>query len=171
MARQAKFRKGIFDVIIGDAESLPLRNCSFDIGFVYNGLHHLPDPYLAIRELDRISREVIILIDIINSILTKLLNFLGLYRYEGHTCMKPNRLDNKKLREMLKRLNYEFCMYYCFGYLPSLARNNYLLKKIFKKVNSLLWKKPLLGLVFGNMVIVIGYKQRSTFKRIPNANA
>jgi len=173
MARQAKLKEGIFDVIIGDAENLPLRNCSFDIGFVYNGLHHLPDPYLAIRELERISREIIILIDIANPLLTKILNFLGLYCYEGHTHMKPNRLDNKKLREMLKkRINYEsFDIYYCFGYLPSFARNNYLLRKLFQKINSLIWKKPLLGLVFGNMVIIIGYKQRSTFKRVPNANA
>lgn len=169
MAHKAKLKEEILDVIIGDAESLPLRNYSFDISFVYNGLHHLPDPYLAIRELGRVSRDVIIIIDIVNPLLTKLLNFLGLYRYEGHTQMKPNRLDNKKLRETLRRLNMNYSICYCFGYLPSFARN--FMKKIFRKINSCFWRKPLLGIVFANMVIVIGYKQRSTLKRLPNANA
>ena len=60
MACQAKLKEGIFDVIIGDGESLPLRFCSFNIGFVYNGLHHLPGPYLATRELSRVSRDFIL---------------------------------------------------------------------------------------------------------------
>lgn len=154
MVRKAKNR---FQVICGDAETLPFKNSSLDVGFVYNGLHHLPNPYRAISELCRVNKDVVVIIDILDPLLTRLLNIFGFYRYEGHTRIKPNRLKIEELKITLRQLKTSYVILYCFGYFPPSLKTNMLMRFLFKKFNSLLWHIPVLGSVFGNTAILIVY--------------
>ena len=48
---------------LGDAQALALTDKSFDIGFCGNLLHHLPEPVRALRELGRVSRRAVVVIE------------------------------------------------------------------------------------------------------------
>lgn len=43
-------------VVVGDVEHLPIRAAAVDIGYVHDGLHHLDEPALGLRELARVAR-------------------------------------------------------------------------------------------------------------------
>jgi SAM-dependent methyltransferase len=43
-------------VVVGDVEHLPIRTAAVDIGYVHDGLHHLDEPALGLRELARVAR-------------------------------------------------------------------------------------------------------------------
>jgi hypothetical protein len=43
-------------VVVGDVEHLPIRTAAMDIGHVHDGLHHLDEPALGLRELARVAR-------------------------------------------------------------------------------------------------------------------
>ena len=49
--------------IQADAEALPFPDESFDLAIVHNGLHHLTDPAAGLRELWRVSRGAVIVIE------------------------------------------------------------------------------------------------------------
>jgi len=55
----------------GDAEAIDFPDQSFDIVTVHDGLHHLPNPYLAIAEMARVARKAIIVIEPARSWLTQ----------------------------------------------------------------------------------------------------
>ena len=42
-------------VVVGDVEHLPLRDGAADIGYVHDGLHHLAQPALGLREVVRVA--------------------------------------------------------------------------------------------------------------------
>jgi SAM-dependent methyltransferase len=43
-------------VVVGDVEHLPIRTAAVDIAYVHDGLHHLDEPALGLRELARVAR-------------------------------------------------------------------------------------------------------------------
>jgi SAM-dependent methyltransferase len=47
----------------GDAQQLPIANGSFDFVFCGNLLHHLPDPALAVREMRRVARQAVLIVE------------------------------------------------------------------------------------------------------------
>ena len=47
----------------GDAEHLPFDDDSFDIVFCGNLLHHLEDPIIAVREMARVARSFVVLVE------------------------------------------------------------------------------------------------------------
>jgi SAM-dependent methyltransferase len=51
------------DVRLGDAQALPFEDASFDIAFEANLLHHLAAPERAVREMARVAREALVLIE------------------------------------------------------------------------------------------------------------
>lgn len=64
-------------LVVGDAENLPFRNDAVALGFVHDGLHHLPEPHRALRELVRVSRRGIVLTEPANAAVTRLAVKLG----------------------------------------------------------------------------------------------
>ena len=44
------------EVLVGDAESLPFEDASFDVVYSYGVLHHTPDTAAAVREVHRVLR-------------------------------------------------------------------------------------------------------------------
>ena len=61
-----------------DAEALPYRDESFDIVAVHDGLHHLDDPAGAIREMARVARHGVLILEPAQAALTRLAVRLGI---------------------------------------------------------------------------------------------
>ncbi len=73
-ARVRADRHGVdYMLVRGDAENLPFRDSSFDYAFVHDGLHHLPEPERAIREMARVALRGILITEPADANLTKLL--------------------------------------------------------------------------------------------------
>ena len=62
-ARRARARAARFGLdylaVVGDAECLPVRSGTADVAFVHDGLHHLDDPLVGVRELARVARAAV----------------------------------------------------------------------------------------------------------------
>jgi SAM-dependent methyltransferase len=62
-ARRARARAARFGLdylaVVGDAECLPVRSGAADVAFVHDGLHHLDDPLVGVRELARVARAAV----------------------------------------------------------------------------------------------------------------
>lgn len=57
-ARARAQRYGLdYLVVVGDVEHLPVRAGAADFGYVHDGLHHLADPMVGVRELARVARR------------------------------------------------------------------------------------------------------------------
>ncbi len=46
-------------VVVGDVERLPLADRAVDVSYVHDGLHHLSDPALGMRELARVAAQAV----------------------------------------------------------------------------------------------------------------
>ena len=102
--------------LVGDAENLPAEDDSYDVVFCGNLLHHLEDPLIAVREMRRVARRHVVLIEpnIINPLMFAFgvvkkeergsLKFTGWYvknlgrragmrlrKYTGHGAIVPNK--------------------------------------------------------------------------------
>lgn len=155
--KQAKSKTGVIGVIQSDAEKLPITANACDIGFVYSGLHHLPNPYKAISELGKVSKDVVVLIDITNPLITRLLTQLGLFRIEEHTQISPNRLSVQEVIRTFEVLELNYKMLPCIGYLQS---NRKFFRNVFSTINSVIWRLPSLGLLVGNVIIAVGFRKK-----------
>lgn len=49
--------------VVGDAENLPFEDNAFDVVFCGNLLHHLEDPSIAVKEMRRVARRHVVLIE------------------------------------------------------------------------------------------------------------
>jgi 2-polyprenyl-3-methyl-5-hydroxy-6-metoxy-1,4-benzoquinol methylase len=58
--------------VIGDAENLAFADRSFDVVAVHDGLHHLDNPPRAIREMARVARDGVLILDPAKAALTRL---------------------------------------------------------------------------------------------------
>jgi SAM-dependent methyltransferase len=67
-----------YRLLVGDAERLPFADSSFDIVFVHDGLHHLPEAYNGVREMLRVARLAVVVAEPADAALTKLSVMLGL---------------------------------------------------------------------------------------------
>jgi SAM-dependent methyltransferase len=64
--------------IVGDAENLAFPDRSFDVVAVHDGLHHLEHPERAIREMARVARHAVLILDPARAALTRLAVRLGI---------------------------------------------------------------------------------------------
>jgi 2-polyprenyl-3-methyl-5-hydroxy-6-metoxy-1,4-benzoquinol methylase len=64
--------------LVGDAENLSFPDRSFDIVAVHDGLHHLEHPEKAIREMARVARQGVLILDPAEAALTRLAILAGI---------------------------------------------------------------------------------------------
>jgi len=64
--------------LVADAESLAFADRSFDVVAVHDGLHHLEHPERAIREMARVARYGVLILDPARAALTRLAVWLGI---------------------------------------------------------------------------------------------
>ncbi|MGQ0568863.1 MAG: class I SAM-dependent methyltransferase [Armatimonadota bacterium] len=78
-ARQRAQRYGLdYTLVVADAARLPFRDDAVDVAFVHDGLHHLPDPAPAIREMIRTCRTAVAMVEPAESPITGLAKRVGL---------------------------------------------------------------------------------------------
>ena len=149
------------EVELGDAENLKYEDKIFDIGYIHMALHHFPDHNKSLLEICRVSKKVIF-IDIMEARLTKFLNLLGFFNEEGGG-IKPNRLDENKVKNILNDLGMNMKIQYFF-YPPYYGNNNYILNmiKFITRFINLLMKFKIFITLFGNVSIIIGTKNEYT---------
>lgn len=62
-ARRARERAERFGLdvlpVVADIEALPFRDCSVDLAYVHDGLHHLVSPPAGLREMARVARTAV----------------------------------------------------------------------------------------------------------------
>lgn len=151
---QAEFR-------IADSTSLPFPDNSFDIISVHDGLHHLNNPKKAVKEMARVAKKGIIIIEPAKALITELSILLGVsLRYESADFVY--RFKENEIRQWLKEFGIKeiitkrYIMYYPHkpGRLFRIFDNRilfYIVKEIFQVVNVLFGR-------LGNKIQVIGLK-------------
>ncbi len=78
-ARERGRRFGLaFGLVGGDAARLPFPDNAFDLVFVHDGLHHLPDAYAGVREMLRVAAHAVVIAEPANAPLTRLAVRMGL---------------------------------------------------------------------------------------------
>lgn len=163
--RRAKIRAERYEFSanfrIGDSKNLPFPGNSFDIVSVHDGLHHLDNPKEAVKEMTRLARRGVIIIEPAKALITELSILLGVsLKYEGADFVY--RFKKDELTSWLKEFGIKkvlikrYIMYYPhkpgrFFRIFDNAVVFYIAKKIFEIVNMLFGK-------FGNKVQVIGLK-------------
>ena len=146
------------DLICSDAEHLPIKTKSFDIGLVFMALHHFPDHDKAINEIIRISHEIIF-IDIMNCSLTKYLTKFGLFKKEW--CgIEPNRINIDLIQSIFAKNNLSLEIQYYF--IPPYYGKNLLISHLLFRLSRFFSEtflfNPAIGNCFGNVAIIRGYR-------------
>jgi ubiquinone/menaquinone biosynthesis C-methylase UbiE/uncharacterized protein YbaR (Trm112 family) len=120
-ARRAKARAERFGLdyltVVGDVEHLPVRSRSADIAYVHDGLHHLPDPLVGIRELARVAGRAVSVNEPADARLTQVAVRLGLSSNEEEAGNAVRRLDpevtGRELEAAGMQVHWErYLMYY-----------------------------------------------------------
>ncbi len=91
---------------VADAEHLPFLDRSFDLTFVHDGLHHLADPFAAIREMARIARQGVVIAEPHDQVLTRLAVRLGISEDREDAGNYVYRLTGPALAAALKDLGF-----------------------------------------------------------------
>lgn len=151
---QAEFR-------IADSTNLPFPDNSFDIVSVHDGLHHLDNPKKAVKEMIRLAKKGVIMIEPAKALVTRASVLLGISKeYEGtdfvYRFKKDELLSWLKEFGIKKVLIKRYIMYYPHqpGRFFRIFDNVvpfYIVKKIFQVLNILFGK-------FGNKIQAIGLK-------------
>jgi len=145
----------------GDAQNLAFPDNSFDIVSVHDGLHHLKDTAKAVKEMARVSRQGIVIIEPAKCLLTEISILAGIsLRYEGPDFVY--RLEEKETRQWLEESGFKkvfvkrYIMYYphkpgIFFKILGLPMLFQLYKLCFTLGNALFGR-------FGNKIQIIGLK-------------
>jgi len=92
--------------IVADAEHLPFADRSFDMVAVYDGLHHLAHPDHAIREMARVARDRVLVLDPARAALTRLAVWLGIAVDIEDAGNEVKRLVAREVAAILREEGY-----------------------------------------------------------------
>jgi SAM-dependent methyltransferase len=110
-AERAKRYRFPLDLVCGDAENLPFADGSFDLAFTRDGLHHLPDPELGIREMARVSRRGILLFEPRAGLVRRLAVRLGISSEWEESGNRIHELRERDLEPLLGRLGFRTVLF------------------------------------------------------------
>ena len=118
---RAKIRKERYkfdaEFRVADANNLPFADNSFDIVSVHDGLHHLENPKRAVKEMRRVAKRAVIIIEPAKALITRISVRSGISTdYEGSDFVY--RFKENEMRQWLKRvgirkvISRRYIMYY-----------------------------------------------------------
>jgi ubiquinone/menaquinone biosynthesis C-methylase UbiE len=155
--RKQKHHLDGLECIRGDAENIPFKDDSFDLGYVHMALHHFSSHEQCISEVCRVSREVVF-VDIMNPLITRVVTKLGFYKDEDGIV--PNRLNGKDVENLL--MHQELIPKTTYFFVAPVGTYNLFLTRcwilLFKTINSVISRSEAFGLLFGNVAIISGTK-------------
>ncbi len=117
-AKERAERYGLdYVAVVADAEHLPLADRAADIGYVHDGLHHLPDPADGLRELARVSRLAISVNEPAQALSTAIAVRLGVALAEEAAGNRVGRLRAREVAAALGDAGFDtsagrYLMYY-----------------------------------------------------------
>jgi SAM-dependent methyltransferase len=155
--RIAQHQLKSLDILLGDAENLPVRDARLDTGFIFFALHHIPCHREALHELCRASKRTVI-IDIMDCGLTRFLNKFGLFLTEfGNLVVTRGR--EEEMRGII--LSHHASMKIRYFFIPPYFGNNRFIllgmDLMERPVNFLIQKNRTLARFFGNVAVITGY--------------
>jgi SAM-dependent methyltransferase len=92
--------------LVADAENLAFPDRSFDLVAVHDGLHHLDDPTRATREMARVARYGVLILDPARAALTRLAVWLGLAVDLEEAGNEVKRLPPREIAAILRENGY-----------------------------------------------------------------
>jgi len=120
-ARRARVRAERFGLdyltVVGDVERLPVRTRAADISYVHDGLHHLADPMVGIRELARVAQRALSVNEPTDAVMTQAAVLLGLSANRENAGNAVRRLRPSVVRRELEAAGFQvsvdrYLMYY-----------------------------------------------------------
>lgn len=163
--KRAKIRKERYnfnsEFKVGDVTNLSFPDNSFDIVSVHDGLHHLSEPWKAVREMVRITKKGVVIIEPAKSLITKISVWLGIStNYEGKDFVyrfKENEIASwLKGTGIKKVISKRYIMYY--PHKPGVVFKFLGLPVIFTIVKFGFYLINVFLGRFGNKIQVIGLK-------------
>jgi ubiquinone/menaquinone biosynthesis C-methylase UbiE len=109
-------QQSIVQWVQADIEALPFTDGSADLVIVARSLHHLLDPGLGVRELFRVSRRGLAILEPADSFLMPLFKWIGIAQHTedaGNIVLRFTRSDFEQyLNGQAHSLSYRKCLYY-----------------------------------------------------------
>lgn len=91
-------RSGLaIDAVVADAERLPFADESVDLVYVHDGLHHLSDPMVGLREMCRVARDCVLVTEPSRAAVTAIAVRLGIALREEDA---GNRVERVRAQEI-----------------------------------------------------------------------
>jgi ubiquinone/menaquinone biosynthesis C-methylase UbiE/uncharacterized protein YbaR (Trm112 family) len=103
--------------VVGDVECLPLGDRSVDVSFVHDGLHHLDDPALGLRDLARVARRAVSINEPADALATAAAVRMGIALAREDAGNRVARLRESDVNQQLAALGFDprasrYLMYY-----------------------------------------------------------
>jgi len=147
---------------IANSENLPFSNNSFDVVSVHDGLHHLNNPEKAVKEMVRVAKKGVIIIEPAEAFITKISILIGIskkfedvgnyvYRFKKYELMNWLKEEGCK-RIRIKR----YIMYY--PHKPNWLFNIFSSFLVFHIVKILFYTINAIFGRFGNKIYAVGVK-------------
>jgi SAM-dependent methyltransferase len=92
--------------VVADAENLAFADRSFDVVAVHDGLHHLARPERAIREMARVARDGVLILDPARAALTRLALWAGIAVDVEEAGNEVKRLVPREVAAILRAEGY-----------------------------------------------------------------
>jgi ubiquinone/menaquinone biosynthesis C-methylase UbiE/uncharacterized protein YbaR (Trm112 family) len=109
-ARRARARAERFGldylVVVGDVERLPMRSRAADIAYVHDGLHHLTDPMVGVRELARVAKQGVSVNEPADAALTQMAVLIGISSNKEEAGNVIGRLPPRAVQRELETLGF-----------------------------------------------------------------
>jgi ubiquinone/menaquinone biosynthesis C-methylase UbiE len=110
-ARRARERARRFNVslisLVADVERLPFADRSFDLVFVHDGLHHLEDPMVGLREMARVARDAISVNEPARANATRMAVRTGLSVEHEEAGNRVARMSIAEIEDVLRQSGFE----------------------------------------------------------------
>lgn len=103
---RAERRRFSASFLVADAENLAFPDRSFDIVAVHDGLHHLDEPRRAIREMARVARQAVLILDPARAALTRLAVRLGVAKEVEEAGNEVKRVAPREVAAILGEEGY-----------------------------------------------------------------
>ena len=117
-ARARAERHGLdYIVAVGDVEHLPVRTDAADMSYVHDGLHHLSEPLVGVRELARVARRAVSINEPADALGTQLAVRLGISKNREGAGNRVARLRAGDVCRELRSAGFQvqarrYLMYY-----------------------------------------------------------
>lgn len=88
--------------LVADADALPFRDRAVDVTYVHDGLHHLSDPELGLREMARVARSAMSVNEPAKAFVTELALLAGIALHEEPGGNRVERLDPEQVQDSMR---------------------------------------------------------------------